>query len=99
MTGKAVRCLIWRRKSGLLMPICSIAYGSIRPTADGGAGGLVAFPTETVYGLGGNGLDPTAVGPRIHAAKGRPARNPIILHVASQRRRKNPCRKLGRKRR
>jgi L-threonylcarbamoyladenylate synthase len=46
------------------------------------AGGLVAFPTETVYGLGANGLDPTAVA-RIYEAKGRPARNPIILHVAS----------------
>ena len=46
------------------------------------AGGLVAFPTETVYGLGSNGLDPDAVA-RIYAAKGRPARNPIILHVAS----------------
>lgn len=46
------------------------------------AGGLVAFPTETVYGLGANGLDPDAVA-RIFAAKGRPSRNPIILHVAS----------------
>lgn len=46
------------------------------------AGGLVAFPTETVYGLGANGLDPTAVA-RIYEAKGRPARNPVILHVAS----------------
>ncbi len=46
------------------------------------SGGLVAFPTETVYGLGANGLDPAAVA-RIYEAKGRPARNPIILHVAS----------------
>ena len=46
------------------------------------AGGLVAFPTETVYGLGGDALDPEAVA-RIYAAKGRPAWNPVIAHVAS----------------
>ena len=44
------------------------------------AGGLVAFPTETVYGLGANGLDAAAVA-RIFEAKGRPATNPVILHV------------------
>ena len=44
-------------------------------------GGLVAFPTETVYGLGANALDAAAVD-RIYAAKGRPAYNPIIVHVA-----------------
>src|SRR3954468_3817118 len=44
-------------------------------------GGLVAFPTETVYGLGANALDAAAVG-RIFAAKGRPATNPLIVHVA-----------------
>ena len=44
-------------------------------------GGLVAFPTETVYGLGADGLNPGAVA-RIYAAKGRPATNPVILHVA-----------------
>ena len=44
------------------------------------AGGLVAFPTETVYGLGANALDAAAVA-RIFAAKGRPDRNPIIVHV------------------
>src|SRR5947209_3761128 len=44
-------------------------------------GGLVAFPTETVYGLGALALDAEAVG-RIFAAKGRPANNPIIVHVA-----------------
>lgn len=46
------------------------------------AGGLVAFPTETVYGLGAHALDPAAVA-RIYAAKGRPAYNPLIVHVAS----------------
>lgn len=45
------------------------------------AGELVAFPTETVYGLGANALDAEAVA-RIFAAKGRPARNPLIVHVA-----------------
>lgn len=44
-------------------------------------GGLVAFPTETVYGLGANALDPEAVG-RIFVAKGRPSDNPLIVHVA-----------------
>ena len=44
-------------------------------------GGLVAIPTETVYGLGANGLDPVAVA-KIFAAKGRPQDNPLILHVA-----------------
>lgn len=44
------------------------------------AGGLVAFPTETVYGLGANALDPAAVA-GIFAAKGRPATNPLIVHV------------------
>jgi L-threonylcarbamoyladenylate synthase len=44
-------------------------------------GGLVAFPTETVYGLGANALDDDAVA-RIFAAKGRPANNPVIVHVA-----------------
>jgi L-threonylcarbamoyladenylate synthase len=45
------------------------------------AGGLVAFPTETVYGLGANALDATAVA-KIFAAKGRPAGNPLIVHTA-----------------
>ena len=44
------------------------------------AGGLVGIPTETVYGLGANGLDPAAVG-RIFQAKGRPQDNPLILHI------------------
>src|ERR1700676_1921997 len=44
--------------------------------------GLVAFPTETVYGLGADALNPAAVA-RIFAAKGRPANNPLIVHVSS----------------
>ena len=43
-------------------------------------GGLVAFPTETVYGLGANALDPQAVR-GIFAAKGRPQDNPLIIHL------------------
>ena len=44
-------------------------------------GGLVAIPTETVYGLGANGLDESAVA-KIFKAKGRPQDNPLILHVS-----------------
>ncbi len=47
------------------------------------AGGLVAFPTETVYGLGGYALDATAV-EKIFAAKERPAWDPLIVHVSSR---------------
>ncbi|WP_322506429.1 L-threonylcarbamoyladenylate synthase [Anaerolinea sp.] len=46
------------------------------------SGGLVAFPTETVYGLGGNALDGRAV-QRIFEAKGRPANDPLIVHLPS----------------
>lgn len=45
-------------------------------------GKLVAFPTETVYGLGGNAYDSTASA-RIYAAKGRPSDNPLIVHISS----------------
>lgn len=45
------------------------------------AGGLVAFPTETVYGLGANALDEEAA-KKIYAAKGRPSDNPLIIHIA-----------------
>src|ERR1700684_325388 len=46
------------------------------------AGELVAFPTETVYGLGANALDPAAI-EKIYAAKGRPPSSPLIVHVSS----------------
>ena len=46
------------------------------------AGGLVAFPTETVYGLGADASKPAAVA-RIYSVKGRPADHPLIVHVAS----------------
>ncbi len=45
-------------------------------------GGLVAFPTETVYGLGGNALDSQAAN-KIYQAKGRPSDNPLIAHISS----------------
>lgn len=45
-------------------------------------GGLVVFPTETVYGLGANALDADAA-MKIYAAKGRPSDNPLIVHIAS----------------
>ena len=62
---------------------------TLRPTNDGftaaadilAAGGLVAFPTETVYGLGGDARNGTTVA-GIYAAKGRPSFNPLIVHVA-----------------
>ena len=44
-------------------------------------GGLVAFPTETVYGLGGDAKNPSASG-KIYAAKGRPSDNPLIVHIS-----------------
>lgn len=46
------------------------------------SGGLVAFPTETVYGLGGNALDENAAR-KIYSAKGRPSDNPLIVHISS----------------
>lgn len=47
------------------------------------SGGLVAFPTETVYGLGADALDKDAVA-RVFALKGRPPQNPLIVHVADE---------------
>ena len=47
------------------------------------SGGMVAFPTETVYGLGANALDEEASA-RIYAAKGRPSDNPLIAHIADK---------------
>ena len=46
------------------------------------AGGLVAFPTETVYGLGADAASPDAVR-HLYAVKGRPAGHPVIAHVAA----------------
>ena len=55
------------------------------------AGGLVAFPTETVYGLGADAANATAIA-HLYAAKGRPAFNPLIAHVADL----NAARRIGR---
>ena len=46
------------------------------------AGGLVAFPTETVYGLGADATNPDAMA-RLYRVKGRPADHPVIVHFAS----------------
>ena len=68
---------ILRAKDGILSrDDLSVAADVIR------RGGLVVFPTETVYGLGGNGLDADAAR-LIYAAKGRPSDNPLIVHVAT----------------
>lgn len=61
--------------SGPAMAALETAAAALR------GGGLVALPTETVYGLGANALDAAAVA-RIFAAKGRPAWDPVIVHVA-----------------
>lgn len=66
----------WPEKgSGLNYEALREASGILR------RGGVVAFPTETVYGLGADGLSPRAVR-MIYEAKGRPADNPLILHLA-----------------
>ena len=56
-------------------------------------GGLVAVPTETVYGLGANGLDPAAV-IKIFEAKGRPQDNPLILHISDIQQMDTLCRDI-----
>lgn len=57
-------------------------------------GQLVAFPTETVYGLGANALDETAV-KKVYQAKGRPSDNPLIVHVSSVEMLRNYVKKLS----
>lgn len=78
---------VWRTSKSIQMNILSVDPERPSPEALRRAaevlrgGGLVAFPTETVYGLGAHALDPAAVA-RIYAAKGRPAYNPLIVHVS-----------------
>ena len=55
---------------------------SASPSSGCAAGGLVAIPTETVYGLGADADDPAAVA-RIFAVKDRPAGHPLIVHIAA----------------
>jgi len=67
--------------------IIKLSYKNQQKVAERGAevirsGGLVVFPTETVYGLGANALDGQAV-KKIFIAKGRPSDNPIIVHIAT----------------
>ncbi len=67
--------IIRMEEENLDMPAIARAGGVIR------SGGLVAFPTETVYGLGGDALNGASSG-KIYAAKGRPSDNPLIVHIA-----------------
>lgn len=68
------------------MPTTRTLSADTAGTAEAGrllaSGALVAFPTETVYGLGADATDPVAIA-ALYAAKGRPAFNPLIAHVAS----------------
>jgi L-threonylcarbamoyladenylate synthase len=64
------------------MPALPIDWPAVRAAADLlEVGGLVAFPTETVYGLGADAENPAAVA-SIYAAKGRPSNHPVIVHLA-----------------
>ena len=62
----------------LILPAGAAAVAAAARTLSGG--GLVAFPTETVYGLGADATNPAAIA-RLYQAKGRPAFNPLIAHV------------------
>src|SRR5262245_33097039 len=66
----------WRRRG-------RVEFGAVKITEAAGIlarGGLVAFPTETVYGLGADATNPRAIA-RVYEAKGRPRFNPLIAHV------------------
>lgn len=86
----ATRAVAWR-PTGLpatlaqMTPIVTTVSDAVLDKAAGllRAGQLVAFPTETVYGLGASALDGVAVA-RIYEAKGRPRFNPLIVHVADR---------------
>jgi L-threonylcarbamoyladenylate synthase len=68
-------------KTGLTTPILPAGEAAVAAAAHClAAGGLVAFPTETVYGLGADATDPAAIA-RLYQAKGRPSFNPLIAHV------------------
>ncbi|MCL1914161.1 MAG: L-threonylcarbamoyladenylate synthase [Eubacteriaceae bacterium] len=72
----AINTLVLDLETGDRLSKLQIAAESIKK------GGIVVFPTETVYGLGANALDGDAVG-KIFTAKGRPADNPLIAHFSS----------------
>ncbi len=69
--------IVWSRETGYKQEELAKAAEILRQ------GGLVAFPTETVYGLGGNGLLKEA-SKKIYEAKGRPSDNPLILHISKK---------------
>jgi len=79
LVGNILRCETTLQNGGAGLSCDDMLAEAGRIIRDGG---LVAFPTETVYGLGGNALDETAAA-RIYAAKGRPSDNPLIAHIAS----------------
>lgn len=75
--GKAIVNSIWENDVEKANDILDTAGNIIRN------GGTVVFPTETVYGLGANALDPRAA-KRIYKAKGRPLDNPLIVHISNE---------------
>ena len=70
--------LIWIDREHMSLHIHKNGTGGEDP---GAGGGLVAFPTETVYGLGADALNEEAAR-KIYEAKGRPSDNPLIVHIA-----------------
>jgi L-threonylcarbamoyladenylate synthase len=90
MTRNATEGVPYNHMSTLVLDVRSpagLADGIRRAAEVMRGGGLVCFPTETVYGLGANALDADAVR-RIFEAKGRPANNPLIVHIADRERAK-----------
>ena len=77
-----LECVAAGRLLGVSARIVPLELGLAEAAAIIRSGGLVAFPTETVYGLGANALDRAAV-IQIFVAKGRPSSNPVIVHVSS----------------
>jgi L-threonylcarbamoyladenylate synthase len=75
--GMNTESIIWNPQTGYKEEELERAAEILRQ------GGLVAFPTETVYGLGGDGLQKEA-SKKIYAAKGRPSDNPLILHISKR---------------
>src|SRR5262252_394830 len=79
MTAQAATQVI-EASEGAITPGAAAVARAARTLA---AGGLVAFPTETVYGLGADATNGAAVA-RLYAAKSRPSFNPLIVHVGDQ---------------
>src|SRR5262245_65212606 len=87
MTAQAATQVI-EAGEGAITPGAAAAERAARTLA---AGGLVAFPTETVYGLGADATNGPAVA-RLYQAKGRPSCNPLIAHVAAHAAARAPAR-------